>query len=304
MNPPKPGIAVLPMYRQVFLLATAQALFQIASVLVMTIGGLAGALLAPAPEWATAPIAAMFLGTAASTVPASMWMTRVGRRLGFLAGAFLGSVGGLVAAAGMVTSSLLLVCAGTFLVGAYQGFAQFYRFAASEVASDAFKARARSFVLAGGVVHHHDILAIHHQLADAVERHVLARVRVVEPAVGVFLYGSRHGHGLLRNGFLPCRILTRFLQPQINLICFVAVAKKRAATGTVAAHEGGIASLKFDAQGGIGRQALQAAFLCTRLSATAPAAASWAARAISAYSWVRFASFSPKARVFAICLPT
>jgi len=152
MNPPKRGVAVLPMYRQVFLLATAQALFQIASVLVMTIGGLAGALLAPAPEWATAPIAAMFLGTAASTVPASMWMTRVGRRLGFLAGAFLGSVGGLVAAAGMVTSSLLLLCAGTFLVGAYQGFAQFYRFAASEVADDAFRPRAISLVLAGGVV--------------------------------------------------------------------------------------------------------------------------------------------------------
>ena len=144
--------AMQPMHRQVFLLATAQALFQIVSVLVMTIGGLAGSILAPSPEWATAPIAAMFLGTAVSTVPASIWMTRVGRRIGFIAGAGLGTLGGLLAATGMLTSSLTLLCLGTFLAGTYQGFAQFYRFAAAEVASSAFKPRAISLVLAGGVV--------------------------------------------------------------------------------------------------------------------------------------------------------
>ena len=140
------------MHRQVFLLATAQALFQIVSVLVMTIGALAGSILAPSPEWATAPITTMFLGTAVATVPASMWMARVGRRVGFIAGASLGTLGGLLAAAGMLTSSLLLLCLGTFLAGAYQGFAQFYRFAAAEVADAAFKPRAISLVLAGGVV--------------------------------------------------------------------------------------------------------------------------------------------------------
>lgn len=141
-----------PMHRQVFLLATAQALFQTVSVLVMTIGGLAGSILAPSPEWATAPIAAMFLGTAVSTVPASMWMTRVGRRIGFIAGASLGTLGGLLAAAGIFTSSLTLLCLGTFLAGTYKGFAQFYRFAAAEVASNTFKPRAISLVLAGGIV--------------------------------------------------------------------------------------------------------------------------------------------------------
>lgn len=141
-----------PMHRQVFLLATAQALFQTVSVLVMTVGGLAGAQLSPTPEWATAPIAAMFLGTAVATVPASAWMTRVGRRAGFVAGASLGALGGLLAAAGVYSGSLLLLCLGTMLVGTYQAFAQFYRFAASEVASEAFRPRAISLVLAGGVV--------------------------------------------------------------------------------------------------------------------------------------------------------
>jgi MFS family permease len=141
-----------PMHRQVLLLSTAQALFQTASVLVMTVGGLAGGQIATTPQLATAPIAAMFLGTAIATVPASMWMTRVGRRTGFLAGAGLGTAGGLVAAFGIWTTSLVLLSLGTLLVGVYQGFAQFYRFAASEVADDVFRPRAISFVLAGGVV--------------------------------------------------------------------------------------------------------------------------------------------------------
>lgn len=141
-----------PSRRQVLLLAGAQALFQTVSVLVMTVGGLAGAQIAPSPELATMPIAAMFLGTASMTFPASMWMARAGRRVGFVAGALLGVLGGLVAAAGIWTGSLLLLSAGTFLVGAYQAFAQFYRFAAGEVADEAFRSRAISLVLAGGIV--------------------------------------------------------------------------------------------------------------------------------------------------------
>jgi MFS family permease len=141
-----------PMHRQVLLLATAQALFQTTSVMVMTVGGLAGALIAPSPELATLPIAAMFLGTAATTIPASTWMARVGRRTGFVAGAALGVLAGVLAALGLFIGSLWLLSAGTFLVGAYQAFAQFYRFAAGEVADEAFRPRAISLVLAGGVV--------------------------------------------------------------------------------------------------------------------------------------------------------
>lgn len=139
-------------HRQVLLLASAQALFQIASVMVMTIGGLAGSRISAAPELATLPIATMFLGTAAATFPASMWMNRVGRRIGFIAGAMLGVLGGVLGALGIWMASMPLLCAGTFMVGAYQAFAQFYRFAASEVADGAFRPRAISLVLAGGVV--------------------------------------------------------------------------------------------------------------------------------------------------------
>jgi len=140
------------MHRQVFILAAAQALFQTASVLVMTVGGLAGAIVASLPELATMPIAAMFLGTAITTFPASAWMARVGRRAGFVLGAMLGVLGGVVAAAGVWLGLLWLLSLGTLLVGSHQAFAQFYRFAAGEVANDAFRSRAISLVLAGGVV--------------------------------------------------------------------------------------------------------------------------------------------------------
>ena len=147
-----PDLRRRSMRGQVLLLSTAQALFQTASVMVMTVGGLAGALIAPAPQWATAPIAAMFLGTALTTIPASLWMARVGRRAGFVVGALLGAGAGLLAALGIWLESLLLLSLGTLLVGAYQAFAQFYRFAAGEVADEAFRPRAISLVLAGGIV--------------------------------------------------------------------------------------------------------------------------------------------------------
>lgn len=140
------------MHAQVAVLATAQALFQTVSVLVMTVGGLSGAKITGNPALATLPIASMFLGTAMATFPASLWMARVGRKPGFLLGAGLGMAGGLIAAAGIWQQSLLLLAAGTLLVGCYQGFAQFYRFAASEAADDSFRPRAISFVMAGGIV--------------------------------------------------------------------------------------------------------------------------------------------------------
>jgi MFS family permease len=140
------------MHRQVLVLACAQALFQIVPVMVVTIGGLAAVQIAPSPRWATLPIATMFLGTVIAMFPASMWMARAGRRAGFLVGATLGVLGGLLAAFGVMQHSLVILSGGTCLLGGYAAFAQFYRFAASEVADDTFRPRAISLVLAGGIV--------------------------------------------------------------------------------------------------------------------------------------------------------
>ena len=142
---------LLPMHRQVLLLVIVQALAQTASILVLTVGSLAGSQIAPAPQLATVPISAMILGTVVATVPASMWMARAGRRRGFIAGALLGTLGGLVAASGILVRSFVVLLLGLFLIGTYQAFTLFYRFAASEVSDDAFRPRAISLVLTGGV---------------------------------------------------------------------------------------------------------------------------------------------------------
>lgn len=140
------------MLQQVAVLACAQAFFQTVSVMVMILGGLAGAQLSPYPELATLPIAALFLGTAVMMFPASTLMAKKGRRMGFMLGALLGFIGGIIAATGIGLGSFSLLVLGTFFIGTYQAFAQFYRFAASEVADNAFRPKAISFVLTGGIV--------------------------------------------------------------------------------------------------------------------------------------------------------
>ena len=138
--------------RQVVLLAAAQALFQTAAVMVATVGALAGSQIAPVPQLATLPNSAVLLGTALTTIPASMWMERVGRKPGFITGAMLGVLGGLIGAIGLWLGSLWILAVGTFFIGTYQGFAQFYRFAAAETVDAAARPRAISWVLSGGIV--------------------------------------------------------------------------------------------------------------------------------------------------------
>ncbi|MFN2332378.1 MAG: MFS transporter [Halomonas sp.] len=138
--------------QNVAILVTSQMLFMVASITVMTLSGVVGQQLGPDPGLATLPIAMMMLGTVVSTLPASLYMKRVGRRRGFITGASLGGVaGGLLSFGAIWLESFWLFCAGSLLLGLYQGFAMYYRFAAADVASPAFRSRAISFVMAGGV---------------------------------------------------------------------------------------------------------------------------------------------------------
>ena len=138
--------------RNVALLVFSQMLFMIASITVMTLSGVVGAQLSPNPALATLPIALMMLGTVVSTLPASLFMKKVGRRLGFLVGAAIGGVGGgLVSFIGIALEAFWLFAVGNLILGFYQGFAMYYRFAAADVASPAFRSRAISFVMAAGV---------------------------------------------------------------------------------------------------------------------------------------------------------
>ncbi|WP_304640032.1 MFS transporter [Pseudomonas sp.] len=139
--------------RNVAILVISQTLFMVASITVMTLSGVVGHQLSPDPGLATLPIAVMMLGTVISTLPASLYMKRVGRRRGFITGASLGGVcGGALSFVAIAVESFWLFCLASLLLGVYQGFAMYYRFAAADVASPAFRSRAISLVMAGGVV--------------------------------------------------------------------------------------------------------------------------------------------------------
>ena len=138
--------------RNVFLLACCQALLLTNAVTLITIGALAGYSLAANKAFATLPASTYVVGSALATVPASFWMRRVGRRNGFLTGGLFGLAGSLVAAAAMGLHSLALLCVGTMMLGVYNAFGQYYRFAAADAAPADYKAKAISYVLAGGLV--------------------------------------------------------------------------------------------------------------------------------------------------------
>jgi MFS family permease len=139
-------------HRNVALLAAAQALVLSASVLAMTLGALVGGELAPDKSLATLPIAAIVIGTALTTIPAALFMRRVGRRAGFLTGASFGAASGLLSAYAIYYGAFVPFVVAHVLLGVYQGFTNYYRFAAGEAAAPDFKARAISWVVAGGVV--------------------------------------------------------------------------------------------------------------------------------------------------------
>lgn len=138
--------------RNIAILATAQVLFMVATSTVMTLSSVVGGELTHQPGLATLPVTAMMVGTVVSTLPASLFMKRVGRRAGFITGTGVGGVlGGAVSFFGIAAGSFWLFCAGSFFIGLYQGFAMYYRFAAAEAAGADFRSRAISLIMAGGV---------------------------------------------------------------------------------------------------------------------------------------------------------
>lgn len=137
--------------RNVLILAACQALFTTAQSMLIILSGLVGATIAAEKALATLPVSMVVVGTLVATVPASLLMKRVGRRPGFLAGAAIGLGGALTAAFAIYVADFWLFSFGCFLMGLNGGFAQYFRFAAADVAAPAFKSRAISLVLAGGV---------------------------------------------------------------------------------------------------------------------------------------------------------
>jgi MFS family permease len=135
----------------VLLLTATQAASSTSVTLVAAVGSLAGYALATNKGLATLPSTMAVIGTALSTIPASLLMKRVGRRGGFVVGALCATVGGLISVAALAHGHFWLLTAAALLLGVSVAFAQQYRFAAAETSLPEFRSRAISFVLAGGL---------------------------------------------------------------------------------------------------------------------------------------------------------
>ncbi|OWU75055.1 multidrug MFS transporter [Marinibacterium profundimaris] len=138
--------------RNVAFLVAAQAILGSQMPMNFVVAGLAGQQLAPNPCLATLPISLIVFGSMTTAPWLSPFMQRHGRRAGFMVGAGGGMLGGLVAALGLWLGNFWIFAAGGYLTGIYMSAQGFYRFAATDTASDAYRPKAISYVMAGGLV--------------------------------------------------------------------------------------------------------------------------------------------------------
>ena len=140
------------MKRNVWLLFFCTALMHSTMVGQAVMAVLVGYSLAEDKTLATLPVAVQMTAVMAASIPAGIIFARLGRRAGFTLGALSSITGALIFAWGIYAQDFVIYCVGAAFNGAGFGISQHYRFAAAEVASPAYRARAISLVMAGGVL--------------------------------------------------------------------------------------------------------------------------------------------------------
>ncbi|MEM1231447.1 MAG: MFS transporter [Pseudomonadota bacterium] len=150
-NAPHAGANLTTRYRTLIVLTAAQCFGQTAVPLFVLLGGIVGAQLAPSLDWATLPAAALIIGMAAATMPASLLMARFGRKAGYLGGTALSIFGALLAAWATTEGSFALFCLAAFLVGCHSAVLQQFRFAVAESVPTERVSRALSILMLAGI---------------------------------------------------------------------------------------------------------------------------------------------------------
>lgn len=140
------------MNRNLWLLAILQGLFLTNNVTFIAINGLVGLSLAPYGWMATLPVMGYVVGSAASTGLVGATQARLGRKRSFQLGLLVAIGSALLCAYAASTRSFWLLCASTFIAGYYSANASLYRFASAELAEPAFREKAVSLVMAGGLI--------------------------------------------------------------------------------------------------------------------------------------------------------
>ena len=137
--------------RNAMVLAVAQALAGGNNTVIVSTASIVGAVLAPDKGLATLPITAMVIGMWFGTLPVGALARRFGRRFALQTGSVFGVLSGLISYSAVMNGQFWLLLIGTFCGGLYAAAHNSYRFAAADTASEAYRPKVVSWVLAGGV---------------------------------------------------------------------------------------------------------------------------------------------------------
>ncbi|MBT9467458.1 MFS transporter [Hydrogenophaga sp.] len=140
------------MNKNLWLLAAAQGLFLTNNVVFIAINGLVGLSLAPLGWMATLPVMGYVVGGALSTPLVARTQSAFGRKVSFQIGLLVALGSALLCAWAVMDRNFWLLVAATVIAGYYSANGQLYRFAAAELSAPAFREKAVSLVLAGGLV--------------------------------------------------------------------------------------------------------------------------------------------------------
>lgn len=137
--------------RNALVLAVTQALAGGNNTIMLATGAIVGAMLAPSKVLATVPVTVYVIGLWLGTLPVGALARRYGRRTAFQIGTLCGITTGLICCIAVLQGSFVLFNVGAIFSGFYAAAHQAYRFAAADTASEAFRPKAISYVLIGGI---------------------------------------------------------------------------------------------------------------------------------------------------------
>ena len=137
--------------RNILILLVCQLISATGAIVMVTLGGIIGSKLTENPAFATLPISIMVISIAATTVPATILMKKVGRKLGFSLASLCSVMAVSLAAYALNASSFFVFIIAAGLFGINMAFTQQYRYAAAESVDSRFVPRAISVVLLGAI---------------------------------------------------------------------------------------------------------------------------------------------------------
>ncbi len=138
-------------HRNLVLLACCQAVGQSCNTMMFAATGLSVITFYHRPDLANLPVTMQHIGVMIWVFPAALLMQRVGRSIGFRVGSLFGMTGAIVMCLGLYTGNFLIMCIGGLVLGYAVACLQMYRFAAAELVPIHYRAKAISWVTAGGV---------------------------------------------------------------------------------------------------------------------------------------------------------